>query len=104
MFAFFSFLWNPRMVEVERSLLLLKLDCQENVAQKCVQTASEYLQGWRFHNHSGEPVPLYSHPRSKKSVSSWKELPMFQFVPRAPPKRACFHLLYTLPLDVCRYR
>lgn len=35
---------NPIMVEVGRSLLLLKLDCLEDIAQKCVQTASEYLQ------------------------------------------------------------
>lgn len=32
------------------------------VAEDHVQTALEYLQGWRLHNLSGQPVPVCSYP------------------------------------------
>jgi len=61
------------MAEAGRDLLgapaptpLLKQDHLELVAQDRVQTASEYLQGWRLYNLSGQPGPVLSHPYSEK--------------------------------------
>jgi len=59
------------MVEVGRDLQrppgptpLLKQGHLELIAQDCVQTASEYLQRWRLHKLSGQPVPVLGHPHS----------------------------------------
>lgn len=41
----------------------------EPVAQDHVQTAFEYLKGGRFHNCSGQRVPVLSHLHSQKSIS-----------------------------------
>jgi len=56
-----------RMVEVGRGLwrpsgltTLLKQGHLELVAQDHVHTAFEYLQGWRLHRLSGQPVPVLS--------------------------------------------
>ena len=46
--------------------------------------AFEYLQGWRLHNLPGQPVPVLSHPHSKKVFPDVQtEPPVFQFVPFA---------------------
>lgn len=42
---------------------LLQEDCEEPAAQDCVQTAVEYLWGWRLHSLSSKPVvmpPVFS--------------------------------------------
>lgn len=43
-----------------------------------------HLQEWRFHNVQGRPVPLFSHPHSKKQTKVYccvhMEHPVFQFV------------------------
>ena len=56
------------MAEVGRDLWrssgptpLLKQGHPEPVAQD-----HEYLQGWRLHNHLGQPVPVLGHPHSEK--------------------------------------
>ena len=38
----------------------------EQFAQDHVQKAFEYLQGWRLHNLSGQPMLVLGHPHSKK--------------------------------------
>ena len=38
----------------------------EQVALDCVQSGVEYLQRRRLHNLSGQPVPVFDHPDSKK--------------------------------------
>ena len=52
----------------------------EPVAQDCVQSAFEYLQGWRLHNLPKQPVTL-----TVKTVvpDVQSQLPVFQFVPIA---------------------
>ena len=45
---------------------LLKQGHPEPVAQDYVQMAVEYLQGWRLHNLSGQPIALLSYPHSEK--------------------------------------
>ena len=61
------------MAEVGRDLWmspspapLPKQDQLEQVAQDCVQSSSEYLQGWRLHNSSGQTVPVFDHPQNKE--------------------------------------
>ncbi|KAK4830739.1 hypothetical protein QYF61_013189 [Mycteria americana] len=56
---------DNRIVEVGRDLwsssapnLLLKQGYLRPAAHHHVQTAFEYLQGWRLHNLSGKPVPM----------------------------------------------
>lgn len=46
---------------------LLRQGLREPVIQGRVQTALEYLQGWRLHSISAQPVLSYLH--SKKSIS-----------------------------------
>jgi len=41
---------------------------------------SEYLQGWRLHHLSGQPVPVLSHPHSKVFPDVHREAPMFHLV------------------------
>jgi len=60
---------NHRMVEVGSDLwrsscpaLLLKQGHLEQVAHDHVQMAFEYLQRWRLHNLSEQPVPVLGHP------------------------------------------
>ena len=85
------------MVEVGRDLWrsfgptpLLKQGHVEGVAQDCVQMAFEYLQGWRLHNLSGQPVPVLSHPHSEKVFPGvHREPPVFQFVPIASDLILC---------------
>jgi len=74
---------NHRMVEVGRGFWrssgpnpLLKQGHLELVAQDHPQMDFEYLQAWRIHNLSGQPVPALSHPHSKK---------VFPDVQRKPP-------------------
>jgi len=44
----------------------------------------EYLQGWRLHNLSGQPVPGLGHPHSEETFPDVQmEPPVFQFVPIA---------------------
>uniref|UniRef100_A0A8C0ES58 receptor protein-tyrosine kinase n=1 Tax=Bubo bubo TaxID=30461 RepID=A0A8C0ES58_BUBBB len=45
---------------------LLKQGHLELVAHNHIQTAFEYLQGWRLHNLPGQPVPVLGHPHSQK--------------------------------------
>ena len=44
---------------------LLKQGHSEPLAQDRAQTAFEYLQGWRLHNLSGQPVPGLGHRHSE---------------------------------------
>ena len=67
---------NRRTTEVGRDLqrlchptLLLKQGHLKKAAQDHVQIAFEYLQGWRLHNLSGQPVPVLGHPHNKKVFS-----------------------------------
>lgn len=39
----------------------------EQLAEEHVQSDSEHLQGWKLHNLSGKPVPVFDHPHSKKT-------------------------------------
>jgi len=56
----------------------------EPVAQDHVQTAFEYLQGWRLHNLSGQPVPQPRHPHSEKVFPDVQTEPSaFQLLPIA---------------------
>jgi len=53
----------------------------EPAPQDHVQVAFQYLQGWRLHNLSGQPVPGLSHPHSEKAFPDVQtEPPVFQFV------------------------
>ena len=62
---------------------LLQQGQQQQVAQDPVQMALEYLQRWKLHNLSGQPVPLISPPRSEE-VSPYIQMdPVLQFVPVA---------------------
>jgi len=59
---------------------LLKQGTLQHIAQDHVQAAFEYLQEWRLHHLSGQPV--LSHPHSRKVFADLHiELPVFQFVP-----------------------
>jgi len=50
--------------------------------QPTVQTAFEYLKGWRHHNLSGQPAPVLGHPHNKKVFSGvQREATVFQYVP-----------------------
>ena len=67
---------SHRMVEVGRHLLsssspnaLLKQGQLQQVAQDHVQSGFEYLQGWRLHNLSGQPIPVSGHPHGKNVFS-----------------------------------
>lgn len=43
--------------------------CSSFAALRCSEPCLrgfEYLQGWRFHNLSGHPIPVFDHPQSKK--------------------------------------
>ena len=79
------------MVEAGRDLWrssgptpLLKQGHLGQVASDHVQIAFEYLQGWRLHNLSGQPVPVLGHPHSKKVFPDvQREPPVLQFVPTA---------------------
>ena len=56
----------------------------EQVGLGCVQSGFQYLQEWRLHNLSGQPVPLLSHPLRKKVFASTQtEPPVSQSVPIA---------------------
>ena len=78
------------MAEVGRDLwrssaptTLLKQGHLQLVAQDHVQTAFEYLQGWRIHNLSGQPVPVLSHPHGAKVFPDVQvEPPVFQKHPK----------------------
>jgi len=65
---------NYRMVKVDRGVwrllcptVLLKQGCLGQFSQVHVQTAFEYLQRWRLHNLSRQPVPVLGHPHSEKA-------------------------------------
>ncbi|KAK4828375.1 hypothetical protein QYF61_026113 [Mycteria americana] len=61
---------------------LLKQGHLEPVAQDRVQTAFEYLQGWRLHKLPGQSVPLLSQPHSKKVFPDvQREPPVFSLCP-----------------------
>lgn len=70
------------------------------------QTPFEYLQGEGFHNLTGQPGPVLSHPHSYKvSPHVQTEVLMFQFVPifschRALLKTAWLYPLCTLPSGI----
>ena len=87
------------MVEVGRDLWSnpFRASCPDHV-----KIAFEYLQGWRLHNFSGQPVQVLSHPHSKKVFPDVQTAcPVFLFVPIASGpvtalKRAWVHPLRTL--------
>ena len=110
--------WIHRMVEVGKDLW--KSPCpqpvpkQEPIAQHRVQTAVEYLQGWRLHSLPEHPVPMLSRPHSKKCFLG--EPSMCPFVPIATcpvtghlwkgpgsvlsaPSLWVFHTRMSFPLD-----
>lgn len=69
-------------LEVILSTLLLKQGHLKSAAQDHVQTASEYLQGRRLHNSSGQPVSVLSHLHNKKNFPDVQMAPpVSQFVP-----------------------
>jgi len=97
-------------LEVIWSNSLLKQGYLEPVAQGCVQTAFEYLQGWRLHNLSGQPVPVLGHPDSKKVFPDvQRQPPVFQLVPIASGPGTRHHwkepgsVLFALSLQVFIY-
>ena len=79
---------NHRTAQVGRGLLRsrglplqLKHGHLELVAQVCIQLGFAYLQGWRLHNLSGQPVPVLGHPHSKRVFPDvQREPPVFQCV------------------------
>ena len=65
-------------------MLLLKQGHLELIAQDYVQTAFEYLEEWRYHNLSGHPVLVVSHPHSEKKIPYvQRDPPVFPWVPIA---------------------
>lgn len=51
------------------------------VTQDHVQLGFEYLQGWRVHSLSRQPVPVLSHPDGKKMLRDvHRRPPVFHFV------------------------
>ena len=61
---------------------LLKQRHLESHAWDHVQRGFECLQGGRFLNLSGQPVPVITHPHNKKVLPDIQtEPPVFQFVP-----------------------
>jgi len=63
---------------------LLKQGHLEPVARDHVQVAFEYLQGWRLHSLSLQPVPVLGHPHMDKVFPDvQREPPVFQFLPMA---------------------
>jgi len=72
--------------------------------------AFKYLQGWRLHNLSGQPVPVLSHPHSEKVFPDVQREPsVFQFVPIASCPVTRHHrkepgsIPFLSPLQVFRY-
>lgn len=57
----------------------------QQVSQGHVQSGFEYLYGWRLHN-SKQPVPMFSHPHSKKiNKFMFKcNFPYFSLCPQLP--------------------
>jgi len=104
-----------RLIEVGRDIWglscptsLLKKGHLKPVAQDHVQMAFEYLQGWRLHNISGQPVPVLGHPHSEKVFPDvQRQPPVFQFVPVASCLVTRHHwkesgsVLFALSLQVC---
>jgi len=63
---------------------LLKQGHVDPAAQEHVQMAFAYLQGWRLHHLSGQPVAVLGHPHSEKVFPDVQTgPPMFQCVPIA---------------------
>lgn len=86
------FAFHQRISEVGRNLWRsstptppAKEDSLQHVAQESLQMGFEYLQRRRFHNLSGQPVPVLCHPHSNKVLLHiCRDLPMFQLVPNCP--------------------
>ena len=65
----------------------------DQVSQDSVQLGSAYIRGWRLHNLSGWPVPVFDHAHRRKKKGGGGEIffslclnvffPVFQFVPIA---------------------
>lgn len=76
----------------------------KQVAQDCVQVAFEYILEWRLRNLPRQPVPVLGHPSSAEVVPDGRHLLCFSLCHClfschwASLKRACLHLLHTLPL------
>lgn len=34
----------------------------KQVVKSCIHSSFNYLQGWRLHNPSGQPAPVFNHP------------------------------------------
>lgn len=75
----------PSTVEVGKDLWMLSgptsLLKAVSVSADCsglCPLAFEYLQGWRFHNLSGQPLALFDHHYSgKKTKQFFKEIPLY---------------------------
>lgn len=68
---------NNRIAEVGRDLWkqsgpnhLLKQNHLQQVAQNHLQMVFKFLQGWGFHDLSGQPAPVLSHPHTEE-VFPW---------------------------------
>lgn len=71
--------WDgKRPMEITWSNSLFKKSPLEHTTKDCVQTAFEFLQRRRFHNFSGQLVPILTVTYVFPYVQS--ELPVFQFV------------------------
>ena len=68
---YYCYSMNHRTCEVGRDMwrYLAQFPCSKKFAQGCVQLGAEYLQGWRLHKLSGQPVPMIDHPHSKEDFS-----------------------------------
>ena len=104
---------NHRMVGVGRDLwrssgptTLLMQRHLKQIVQDYVKAAFEYLWKWRLHNLSVQPVPVLSHPRSKKVLCLDRTscISVCARCPRSyhwtPLKRVWLCLLYDLLSDI----
>jgi len=79
--------------------LLPKQGHLQQAAQELVQAGLEYLQRRRFHNLSGQPVPVLHHPQSEEVLPHVQtDLPLLQFVPVAPCPVAGHHFKESGPI------
>lgn len=64
-----------------------KQDQPEQAAQDCAWSGFEHLPGWRLHNLSRQPVPVFLHPHGKKKrvvIYAYTEFPAFHLEPIVP--------------------
>lgn len=85
-------------------ILSAKAQSDRTGCQGYVQMTFEYLQEWRLYNLLGQPVPVLSHPRSKKVFPvTQRERPVFLPIAFCPATVHQWLFLYSLILDICRH-